>query len=98
MYQRRKRFLVMFAKNLTFFMGIALLIVSVIAALALITKLAVSIWGQEIGLTVFGLLLSVIGFSAAAFMKAKEDLHLAEIREKHTADLLSRPDDYWIRK
>ena len=82
MDQRKKRLFDYTLRNLgrmlgwTFlmFMGTLLLIVGV--------RIVVDIWGQTVGFFTFGGTLALVGLTGVAYLKAKDDLRLAELEEE----------------
>lgn len=88
MENRTKRLIWMSALNMAIFTVCIFVLIGFMMVVAIISQLVVSIWGTLAGLAFFGVTLTLIGLLIISVMKAKDDLRVAEARERQIMDSL----------
>ncbi len=82
MDQRKKRLIDYTLRNLGMFLGWTFLIFMGMSLLVVGVRLVVGVWGQTVGFFTLGGTIALIGLVGVAYLKAKEDLRLAELEEE----------------
>lgn len=92
MDQRKKRLINYTLRNLGMFIGWSFLFFIVSLLLIVGVRLVVDIWGQTAGFFTIGGVISLLGLLGVAYMKAKDDLRLAELEEERIMNKMRAGD------
>jgi hypothetical protein len=82
MEQRKKRLISYTLQNLGTMLGWAFLMSMGTLLLIVGVRIVVGIWGQTVGFFTFGGTFALVGLTGFAYLKAKDDLRLAELEEE----------------
>lgn len=98
MKQRTKRLILLTAKNLLIMIACVAAFLISIFVLATVLRFLVITWGTGAALSTFGVTIGIVALLILALLKARDDLKLAEFKEKRVMDKLRMDDNsYWER-
>lgn len=92
MDHRKKRLLNYTLRNLGNFIGWFFLMFMGTFLLVVGVRIVVGIWGQTVGFFTLGGTIALVGLAGVAYMKAKEDLRLAELEEERIMNRMRAGD------
>jgi hypothetical protein len=97
MQHRTKRLISFTFKNMLLFIGYSVGFLLSIGTVILLVKAVAMIWGPPAGAITMGTILCLAVLGGISFMKAHEDLKLAELRENRVMDTLKKDDEWWSK-